>query len=264
MAYIKKIYEFWNNNEIEINYKGKYGAKGEKRFPKRKPTKEEIAKQNQRNREKYVRRLLKENFRPGDYWCTLKFPAGTRLTTREIKRVLKNFHDRMRRVYKKRGKEYKWIQRLEIGKNGGIHIHLVINRIPDIDLIIQKKWTAGHVYFSHIYEFGGMKKLAEYITKQPDEEIYEQLSMFPEEEQKAFVRCSTSKNLTRPEPKKKEYKKRTLRKQIENGITPTKGYYVDKNSIVFGVNPYTGMSYLHYTEFKIGEGEEDAGEHLYI
>lgn len=83
------------------------------------------------------------------------------------------------------------------------------------------------------------------------------MSLFPEEEQKHLVKYSCSRNLKRKKPKRKFYKRRTLKKAIENGPTPKKGFYIDKNSIVFGVNAYTGMSYLRYTEFRIGYGEDE-------
>ena len=46
MAYSKKIYRFKDSNEYEYTYAGKYGAKGEKRAKKKKPTREQIQKQN--------------------------------------------------------------------------------------------------------------------------------------------------------------------------------------------------------------------------
>lgn len=264
MAYNKDTWIFWNSNEVEIKYKGKYGAKGEKRAPKRKPTKDEIKKNNQTNKENKVRRLLKANFRPRDWWCTLKYPKGTRKSIEEVKDDFGKFTDSLRGKYKRRGRKFKFVYRIEIGERGGIHIHIVINRIKDSDLLIASSWRFGTVHFQHIREQGGMAKLANYIVKKPTEEIWEQICMFPEEERKTFIVYNTSRNLVRPKPERKTYERRTLRKEIEHGPTATKGYYIDKNSIVFGVNPYTGMSYLHYTEFKIGEGEEDAGEHLYI
>lgn len=257
MAYKKDTYRFYGSNDIEIKFAGKYGAKGEKRAKKKKPTKEQIKKQNQLNREKRIWRQLRKNFRRGDYWCTLKYPAGTRKSLQEVEKDFRNFRTRMKRVYKKAGQPFKYIYRLEIGEQGGIHIHMVLNRIPDIDITIQNQWKEGRVNYAFIYETGGMKKLANYITKQPTEEIYEQLSLFPEEEQKKLIRYSPSRNLITPKPETKTYKRKTLRREIEYGPTPTKGYYIDKNSIVFGTNPYTGMSYLHYTEYRTDYSEDD-------
>ena len=61
MAYILDIFRFGSSIEYEYKYKGNYGAKGEKRQPKKKATPEEIAKHNQYNKVKTVRRLIKSN-----------------------------------------------------------------------------------------------------------------------------------------------------------------------------------------------------------
>lgn len=108
------------------------------------------------------------------------------------------------------------------------------------------------MYYTNIYEQGGYEALAEYITKKPDEEMEGQLSLFPEEDRKAFRTYSSSRNLVRPEPERKHYARRTLRKLFEEGPTPTPGFCIDKNSIIYGINPYTGMSYYRYTEVKLG------------
>lgn len=255
MAYEQYTYRLRSSNEIEIKYRGNYGAKGEKRAPKAKATPEQIKKQNQWKRETLVRRTVKLNFDPYDLWNTLKYPEGSRWTLQEVQQHLKSFFGKMRRRYKKRGQPFKYIYRLDISSRGGVHIHILINRLKgetDTDILIQECWPYGRVYYTNIYEQGGYEALAEYITKQPDEEMEGQLSLFPEEEQKAFRTYNGSRNLIRPEPEKKHYARRTLRKLFEDGPTPTPGYYIDKNSIICGTNPYTGMSYYHYTEIKLG------------
>ena len=98
--------------------------------------------------------------------------------------------------------------------------------------------------------------MASYIVKQPTDEMEGQLSMFTEDERKELVSYSTSKNLIRPQPERKEYRRWTLRDLVENGPKPTPGYYIDKNSIVSGVNRYTGMSYYRYTEYRIKNDEK--------
>lgn len=74
MAYKKDTWVFPGSIEHEYKFMGRYGAAGEKRQAKRKPTKEQIQKQNQWNREKLMRRLIKANFCENDYWITLKYP----------------------------------------------------------------------------------------------------------------------------------------------------------------------------------------------
>ena len=151
---------------------------------------------------------------------------------------------------------FKWVCRVEVGEHGGIHVHMICNRIPDSDQIIESRWRFGTVNYQHIYSSGGMKKLANYIVKEPKEEIYEQLSLFPEEEQKQLIKYSASRNLVRPKPEKKKLKNIPKTLMIGEPVAK-KGYYIDKESVVYGINPITSKPYLHYTEYRIGYGEED-------
>ncbi|EOS75696.1 MAG: hypothetical protein OSJ60_01830 [Lachnospiraceae bacterium] len=256
MAHWLDTFRFPNSMEHEIKWIGKYGAKGEKRAARHRATPEQIKKQNQANREKYVRRLIKANFFPDDLWITLKYPKGKRKPLWEVKKDFTNFVSRLRYRYEKRGHMLKYIYRMEVGKRGGIHIHMIIPRIRggDADLLAQEAWKkCGRIHFESIYEYGGYEKLANYIVKQPDEEVEKQLSLFPEEERKELLSYNSSRNLIRPEPERKYYRRWTVKKLTEEGPKPHPGYYIDKNSIRSGKNKYTGMSYLCYTECRINE-----------
>ncbi len=264
MAYWKDTYEFEDSNEIEIKYAGNYGAKGEHRQKRRKLTPEQMAKQNQRNREKNIRRLIKKNFRPYDIWACLKYPKGVRKPLKEVKKDFSNFIRTMHRRYLKQGEIFKYIYRMEIGEMGGIHIHILVNRLRgqiDTDILMQEIWAHGIVDYKSIYAEGGYEKLAEYIVKQPEEEgeVYRQLSLLPEEEQKKYLCYNCSRNLVHPVAKRKEYRHWTMRKILRDGPKPKKGYYIDKESVRSGVNAFTGMSYLHYTEYKIGVRQQGSG-----
>lgn len=248
--YRSKTWYFNNSIEHEFTFKGNCGKKGEKRAEKKKATPEQIKRQNQRNKENAVRRLMKANWGENDYWITLKFPAGTKMEIKEAKDKLSLFLRRTREAYKRKGEMFKFIYRVEIGKRGSPHIHILVNRIPDADVMIKKNWEYGRVYFGLAYEEGGFRKLAEYIVKPPDEEVDEK------KETKAY---NTSRNLIRPEPEIETYWRRTVEKMIKNGPTPTPGFYIVPDSIVSGVNPYTGMSYLKYEEVKLKRGEKGAG-----
>lgn len=265
MAYIKDTWTFPDSNEYEYKFLGKYGAAGEKRSTRKRITREQIEKQNQRNREKKMRRLIKANFREGDFWVTLLYPKGTRKKIEEVKKDLQKFLRRLRRQYAKSDDELKFVYRIEIGSKGGIHIHILVNRSQghDPDKIIQKAWEEGRASFESLRQSGGFKNLAEYITKKPKEEIKKQLSFFDEEDRKQLIKVSSSRNLVRPKPTRKKYSRWTMRKLIDEGPKPTKGFYIDKNSIVFGVNPYTGRSYLHYTEYRIRGEDDENSQSLY-
>lgn len=243
--YWQKRWEFLNSIEYEFTYAGNYGAKGEKREKRKKRTPEQIRKQNMLNRTKYVRRLIKQNFGPGDYWITLKYPKGTRKPIGEVRRDMRNFIDKMRRAYKKEQDELKYIYRIEIGRLGGIHIHMILNRVrgkPPTDVLVCRAWKHGHPHFTLLYEEGGYDQLASYLTKEQGD------GTEGEERHRGYV---PSRNLQKPSPESKTYFRRTVEKLVKNGPVASDGYYIDRDSIVKGKNPYTGMSYLHYTEVRL-------------
>ncbi|MDO5575319.1 MAG: hypothetical protein Q4G60_15220 [bacterium] len=237
--------------EHEYKWMGNYGAKGEKRSKRVKATPEQIKKQNQYYREKLMRRKIKANFQMSDMWTCLKYPKGIRKPVAEVKKDMKKFLDQMRRAYKERGEPFKFIYRMEIGELGGIHIHILVNRLrgePATDVLMQNLWYHGRVNWESLYDYGGYEQLASYIVKPPDEEEAEQLTLFEEDERKDLIKYSSSRNLIIPEPERKSYSKWTVKKIIANGPKARPGYYIDKNSVRIGVNKFTGLSYLQYTE----------------
>lgn len=259
MAYCVDIYRFPSSIEYEYKWAGNYGAKGEQRAPRCKASPEQIKKQNQWKREKYSKRLMKLNFKKGDLWCTILYPKGTRKQIEDVKTDMRKFLRKLRAKYKARGDDLKFMYRIEIGSRGGIHIHMICNHSggdPTIDMVMQDTWTEGRVHFER---FGGeeedYKNLAEYIVKAPNEEQEKQIVEKTDEKgRKSLIAYSSSRNLIRPEPERKMYRRRTVRKLIEAGPQPTEGYYIDKKSMIYGVNPYTGMAYLYYTEVKVDPG----------
>lgn len=255
--YKKEMWIFDGSIEVEIKHLGRYGAKGEKRMRKQKPTPEQIKKQNQLNKEKRMRRMIKANFRVNDMWVTLKYPAGERPPIEKVVKDLKRFFRKLRAAYQKRGAPMKYIYRLELGKMGGIHIHMILNRIEGADILIQRFWESGRAFYESMYDSGGFEALAAYIVKIPPEEIKGQLTLFEPWERKALVKYSASRNLIRPTPKTRTLSHRTVERMIRNGVSPKKGFYVDKSSVRCGINPYTGFLYIYYTEHPLKRGGDD-------
>lgn len=258
MGYTENNYISSNYIEHEIYYVGQQGARGEKRAERKKPTPLEIQKNNHWNKVKYYRRLMQLNFFPGDLWVCLKYKAGTRKEIGLVKEDIGAFFGRLRYRYKKQGQQLKFIYRLEIGKRGGLHCHLVVNRIPDCDLLMRDAWKhasddAGAIDFQTIDDEGEYGSLAEYLCKEPDEEIQGQIRFLLPDEKKKVYAVNSSRNLKRPEPVKKKYSHWTLRRILRGDeiIRATEGFYVDKDSIQKGINKFTGMSYLYYTEVRI-------------
>lgn len=257
MAHRVKIYHFLNSNEYEITWWGRYGAKGEARALKTKKTPKEIEYQNRYNKHTYIRRLIKLNFTDGILF-TLTYREGTRKPLDEVKKDLERYRNRMRRAYKKIGLPFKYIYCIEIGKRGGIHIHIIANRTngkPETDRLAAQKWEHGHVNATPLYEDGDYERLACYMAKLPEEtEKGSRLDNMEELTDENYS-YGTSRNLIRPEPEEKIYLRRTVRKLLEEGPQPTEGYYIDKSTIRTGKNRFTGESYMYYTEQKVKRRE---------
>lgn len=236
MARKRKVIRFPNAIEIEEYHNGRYGAPGEKRMKKRKATPEQIEKRNQYNREKKARWRLRNNFDVHDYFTTFTFRKDERpKTMEEAQKIIGKATRKLRSEYRKRGHDLKWMRNIECGTKNGWHIHLIINRIPDTDIILSRTWNKGRVYNQLLYEKGEFAELAAYITKTPktDPRLKE-------------ANYSTSKNLPVPEPEVKILWGKKWKKP-----KAWDGYYIDKNSLYEGINPVTGYRYRVYTMIRI-------------
>lgn len=253
MGYFSKTWTFPDSIEHEICFAGKYGKKGEKRLPRKKRTSEQMQWQNALNKKNKIRRLIKANFTENDLWVTLTVQKEKRCPMKGIKKELKKFFDNMRRQYRKEGQAFKFIYLIEIGKKGGIHVHLIINRCMERppDVLICKYWKLGHPDIKLLYREGGFADLANYLSNMPDKDGKQKRRENAEE-------CfNTSRNLIRPEPERKRYFRRTAEKMIREGPKPRKGYYIDKSSVKTGINRVTGYSYLYYTEVRETNGRKN-------
>ena len=249
--YILDTFEFPDKNgmilsrEYEYKYFGHYGAKGEKRLPKKQITPEQIARQNHTNKVKKIRRKLKNNFWAGDYWVTFTYRKDTTKSIDEVMEDIKAMMEKLRRKYKKAAVPLKWIRRIEIGSRGGIHVHMVLNRIEGLDIILTDLWEHGHVNIELLD--GNYENLAEYIAKEPTDQQKRLMHSMDIEESK-LIRYSCSRNLVEPVPEREEKSHRTMRSIFNNDLQPSEGFYIDKDTIIKGINYVTGMTYLQYEE----------------
>lgn len=229
----------------------KYGAPGQPRQKKKKPTPAEIEKVNQYNRERKARLKLRQYFDVNDYYTDLTYRVPERPPDMErAKKDFEKFIRKVRREYQKRNAKLYWMRNIEVGTRGGWHIHLVINRIPDTDVILAKAWEHGKVISQLMYAVGEFRKLASYITKTPktDKRLVEadystsrNMSIKPPEE-KIFYHWKTFGRYREPEdrdPIDKDYH-----------IRIPKGFYLDKESYHEGTNPF-GFPYRTYTLLRI-------------
>lgn len=251
--YTEKIFTHPHSIEHQYSYKGFYGAKGERRAPRKEKSSEATRRYNQLLKERRMMRLIEDNFEYGDYWLTLKYKAGTRKAPNEVKEDIKKFLRKVRQIYKAAGFEFRFIYRIEIGKRGGIHFHLIMNRGPNKTKEVNEAWrriAQGNVEFEYLWDRTEYEALAKYIVKEIPEDG--QLSFIDEE--KTFTKYSTSRNLARPDPQVKRYSRHTMRKIFVSDLKPAPGFAIDKNSIRKGINQYTGMAYLYYREIRLDKG----------
>lgn len=238
MAYKKKTYVLRNAIEVEEYHTSTCRAPGMKRLKKKKPTPEQVERINQRNKEKLCRRKLREHFDVNDYFVTMTYERSLRPEDMETaKEHFKEFLRIVRREYKKRKSELKWIRNIEVGSRGAWHVHLVVNRIDDTDIILRKAWKYGKVITQLMYEKGEFSSLAAYITKteKTDKRLKE-------------TNYSTSRNLPIPEPNERTY--RRWRTWKDNVKVP-EGYYIEPDSLHEGINPVTGYPYRTYTLLRL-------------
>ena len=251
--YIRKNYNSPRMAEIEIYYKGQYGGRGESLAKRRKPTKEEMDRANHRHRVKELRRVIQLNFTEADHLYTFKPVKNCGWTVADLKKARERFTRKLRSLYRKHGIDLKFIYRQEIGKKGGLHFHMLINEAGITLNEICEIWKScgGHnVNVEPLYDEGGYEDLAEYIVKASPYEIEGQITMDSYQLEK-LSRYGCSRNLQRPEPEVKEYSRRTVEEIIRYGVKADDGYYLDKDSVYIGTNPYTGYSYIFYRQYKI-------------
>lgn len=234
--YKRLTYVFDNAIEVYEYLDGRYGAPGEKREKKKQATPEQIKKRNQWNKERKARHRLRTYMKVNDYFVDLTYRKDRRPPDMDTaKKHFSKFLDCVRKEYKKRGAVLLWMRNIEFGKKGAAHIHLIINRIPDTDIILAEAWKEhGKVFYQLLYEKGEFKELAEYITKTPDTD-----SRLRETD------YAPSRNMPLKEPKKKRFV------QWKKEPREEKGFYLDKESLHEGNNPVTGYKYRCYTLIRI-------------
>ena len=224
--YIRLTYDFPDGQEVEEYHTAKYGAPGQKRRARAKPTPEQIARHNSLNRIKKIQRLIRWNFNyDEDLWLTLTYsrenkPSDIPAAVHDVNLLFAQ----LRRIFRKQDATMKWMLKTERGARGGIHHHLLITNTPNNDLlgIITKRWGKNGGVHPRFTEKEGKKspyrELAEYIEKRKPGET---------------VRFSRSRNMIEKQPKKEIMPGKTMRKPPKD----RGGYVVVRNTIIEGINP---------------------------
>lgn len=258
MPYVKRTTRAGRTVEVEYYYTSRYNRKGQHRADKIKPTEEAQKKINKRQAERKLRLLINGNFSYGDYHVVLDYirkPNTPDRSKEEMKQDIAVFLREARKLYRKNGKELKYIHVMEIGEKGARHHHLVINKL-DTELL-QQAWYKAYDGHNRIKVFplddsGNYADLAAYLIKYTDEHRTE------EDGALMGKRYNCSKNLVRPEPEYEIVTSRSYYKVSQNPQAP-KGYYIIPDSIEQGITSpeYYGYGWYRYTMIKLEQGGQD-------
>lgn len=201
---IEKKYHSWKCQAKKEN---------RQRLPKEKITSTWQMKINARHRiEKFVRLAL-DNFRVGDSYLTATFSQD--MDPEEVKKEVEKFKRRLRRIFKKRGQEFKHISVIENNgtHRGRPHVHLLVPAIGAQDIAaVEEAWPHGHVKFAmYKGKLSDAQKLMAYFCKEEVNRLT------------GSGRVMTSKNLVRNPPSRKVVSRSDTYRDV---IKPPKGYEV--------------------------------------
>ena len=247
MPYIMEIIQAGQTIEISKYYSSRFNKKCKNRSTRVKPTKKEQLEVNERVAEKKLRRLLNNNFQPGDSHTVLDYDPKERPADNDAMRRDKDkFLRDLRKVYKKYGAELKYISVMEVGSKGARHHHIVMNMPECVPLKeITKCWSKGRVHINLLYDHPNYAKLANYLIKQSAHYF-----RMPDAMQKK--RWCASKNLSKPKViLKKAVKDKGWYNRI--AVIPKKykkDYYIDEDMTREGIHEKTQYSYFSYMLIK--------------
>lgn len=241
MGYFKTTVKAGATIEVTKSYTKRIGTKA--RGNKEKPTAEEMEKVNQMNAERTLRLKINANFGVDDPFITLTYRKEERPTPAGAKKNIKKLLDSLRKKYKTMGAELKYINVTEY-QNKAIHHHIIINRVEgaDVSKWVRQLWKFGRPDFKYLDDTGQYKDLAAYLIKETSK------TYKGNDDGGHKQRYSCSRNLTMPTPKTEIIKKA---QRWAADPKPIKGYYIDKDTVYNGIDPFAGREYQKYTMVRL-------------
>jgi hypothetical protein len=243
MPYIKEICVAGKTVEIRKYHTVRYHAAETTRCQKEEKTPERIKKANLRKAERELRRILNANFRDGDYWVRLDFSTVKPVDSGEMQKLIAKAIRNMRAAYRAAGQEMKYVYVKEVGPKGGRHVHMVCNKC-DIE-ILRRCWPYGGIHVDPLYSNGQYAKIASYMIKYANKTEKTEGKLIGK-------RWNPSKNLKKPKVIKKIISANTFRKEPKLSKKQEKHYYIEKDSIQYGISELTGYEYMEYTMIRSG------------
>lgn len=235
MPYLQHTWYAGNTTEIHKTYSARYGKRIQRGANINK-TPEAVKKYNAIIAERELRLLVNTNFTHGDYYITLTYRRDERPDPQTARKQVDKFISNCRKMYKRAGKEMKWVAITEYKKRA-IHHHLIINQYKIGQ--IADLWPYGHPKIQLLDNTGDYSKLAEYLVK-------ETCKTFGEAGSPSKKRYRHSRNLKKAEHEVKVIKADAWRKEPK----AKKGYQIVRDSVYTDVNPITGYPYQIYRMVK--------------
>lgn len=238
--YIQNVWSIKGEREVENIFSGRYG----KRTPpsgRRAPTPEEQERINEQQCIRKLRRKIHANFDKDDLFETLTYGRDRRPDPKGAAHELRLLLNRLRGIWKRAGTDLRYIVVTEY-KSKSIHHHLIVNDLPDgtgAKKIAQSWSRNGHANTKYLYEDGQYEQLAAYLIKETSK-------TFRDPDNPSKLRYSCSRNLVTPVAKTRILKRDDW---PEEPRVP-KGYYLEKDSLVNGVNKM-GYRFQFYRLIKI-------------
>ena len=228
MAYLLQETQAGRIRVIQKYQSSRYGSKGKRRGEWQRPTPQAVERANERRALEKLWLLLNANFAEGDLFVLLTYRKENRPDGDTAKEQLAKFLRKARALYRREGKELKYIWVTEY-KNAAIHHHLVMNRIDPT--LLAPLWPHGMVRTESLYEDGQFRGLAEYLIKETSKTFREA----------GGKRWNPSKNLTRPKESRQVVSAGSWRKEPKI----PKGYRL-WGEVESGVSQITGWPYQRY------------------
>lgn len=250
MPHIERVVKAGKVMEIVKYHCARYNCKGEKRRKKENMSIEAQQKVNLRQATQNLRWKLNENFVDGDLWVEYDYRKELRpKSSVEMQEHMTEFLKLVRKEYKIRGMELKYVYCKEIGPKGAAHIHMVMNHCSDITDILRRCWKKGGVHIDPLYTDGDYSGIAEYMHKYADKTIQTEGKLIGK-------RYYSSKGLRQPK----------ITRRIVGSVNTyyesareRKGYYIIKDSVISGITE-AGYGYFSYWLHKTKDYEEDKEE----
>lgn len=219
MPYMEQITIAGPVREVRKYHSSRYPGRRMERVPKSEETSEPQKIINRRNAKRNLYWKILANFVREDIRIDLTY-AGTAPDIEDANRNLTNFINRLKRLYKRKGRQLKWIAVTEYDGHR-VHHHLLINNVGIFRAEINEIWPFCNIRYNAFRFYDGGEedaaRVASYLIKETNNTYKKKGAV-----QKTRYRCS--RNLKKPKIIKKVIHSKTWTDRPK----AIKGYYIQQ------------------------------------